>query len=158
MNWEAIGAVGEVLGAIAVLISLLYLASQIRGSRRSDQIIAVAESASAVDAWIGHIARDEKLFDLYRRGMTDYESLSREEKGRFSFLILQFLRSMEALWLQRKLGAMDDQYWTSMLVATEAVVGSPGGMRAFQRYRETLSLDFTDAVQRILEKADPTTR
>ena len=30
MDWEAIGAVGEILGAIAVLVTLFYLASQIR--------------------------------------------------------------------------------------------------------------------------------
>lgn len=30
MNWEAISAVGEILGASAVLITLIYLAVQIR--------------------------------------------------------------------------------------------------------------------------------
>jgi hypothetical protein len=30
MNWEAIGAVGEILGAVAVLITLVYLAYQIK--------------------------------------------------------------------------------------------------------------------------------
>jgi len=33
MNWDAIGAVGEVLGAIAVVATLLYLASQTRHTR-----------------------------------------------------------------------------------------------------------------------------
>jgi hypothetical protein len=30
MNWEAIGAIGEVLGALAVIVTLVYLAVQIR--------------------------------------------------------------------------------------------------------------------------------
>ena len=30
MNWDAIGAVGELLGAVAVILTLVYLASQIR--------------------------------------------------------------------------------------------------------------------------------
>jgi len=30
MNWEAIGAVGEIIGAIAVVVTLLYLAVQTR--------------------------------------------------------------------------------------------------------------------------------
>ena len=59
MNWEAIGAIGEVVGASAVFISLLYLALQIRNSRRSDQIVAAAGAASAVHDWIGQIVRDE---------------------------------------------------------------------------------------------------
>jgi hypothetical protein len=32
MNWEAIGAVGEILGVIAVVVTLIYLAIQIRHS------------------------------------------------------------------------------------------------------------------------------
>ena len=35
MNWEAIGAVGEILGATAVLITLGYLAVQVRQSTRA---------------------------------------------------------------------------------------------------------------------------
>ena len=34
MNWEAIGAIGELLGALAVVVSLLYLAVQIRQNSR----------------------------------------------------------------------------------------------------------------------------
>ena len=35
MNWEGIGAVGEILGAIAVMITLGYLAVQIRQNARA---------------------------------------------------------------------------------------------------------------------------
>lgn len=33
MNWDAIGAIAELLGAIGVIVSLVYLATQIRQSR-----------------------------------------------------------------------------------------------------------------------------
>ena len=41
MDWEAIGAVGEVLGAIGVIFSLVYLALQIRASTRQTNADAV---------------------------------------------------------------------------------------------------------------------
>jgi hypothetical protein len=31
MNWEALGAIGEIVGAVAVIVTLRYLAVQIRG-------------------------------------------------------------------------------------------------------------------------------
>ncbi len=37
MNWEAIGAVAEILAAMGVLASLVYVASQIRDNTRSLQ-------------------------------------------------------------------------------------------------------------------------
>jgi hypothetical protein len=33
MNWDAIGAIAETLGAVGVIASLVYLATQIRHSR-----------------------------------------------------------------------------------------------------------------------------
>ena len=36
MNWEAIGAIGEVIGAAAVVITLVYLAIQIRQSNQTN--------------------------------------------------------------------------------------------------------------------------
>ena len=37
MNWEAIGAAGEVLGAVAVFVTLVYLATQIRHAREESR-------------------------------------------------------------------------------------------------------------------------
>ena len=35
MNWEAIGAIGELVGAAAVIITLIYLASQVRYAKNA---------------------------------------------------------------------------------------------------------------------------
>lgn len=43
MNWEAIGAIGQVAGAIAVFVTLLYLAIQIRRSNELSQFSATKE-------------------------------------------------------------------------------------------------------------------
>jgi len=51
MNWEAIGAIGEIIGATAVVITLAYLAVQIRNSTRiarSATRQAIAEMAMAM--------------------------------------------------------------------------------------------------------------
>ncbi len=37
MNWEAIGAIAELAGALGVILSLLYLAAQIRTSNESSK-------------------------------------------------------------------------------------------------------------------------
>jgi hypothetical protein len=46
VNWEAIGAVGEILGAVAVFLSLIYLAVQIRGSTKQSRAAMVQAIAS----------------------------------------------------------------------------------------------------------------
>ncbi len=49
MDWEAIGAVGEVLGAVGVLVTLVYLAIQIR-SNTAETHNSTIESVMTADA------------------------------------------------------------------------------------------------------------
>ena len=49
MNWDAIGAIAEIVGAMAVVVTLYYLAMQVRESRLQD----LAENTTvAVDRWL----------------------------------------------------------------------------------------------------------
>ena len=150
MNWDAIGAIAELLGAAAVFISLVYLAVQIRDSKKSDQIIAAAQAASAVDQWVGQFVRDAELCDLYRRGATDYESLSHDEKNRFGWIIVQFIRSVEAIWLHHRIGAIDPGYWLSIENTIRRIVGTIGGLRTFERSRDAFSYEFCNVIENIL--------
>jgi len=154
MNWEAIGAIGELVSAAAVFGSLVYLATQIRDSKRSDQIVVASQAASAIDEWIGQIVRDGDLYDLYRRGLIEYESLGREEKGRFAMLIMQFLRSVEAIWVHRKMDAIDPSIWITVELSIKAVIGSVGGTRAFNRQREVFRPEFANLIDEILLQAE----
>ncbi len=40
MNWEAFGAIGEVAGAAGVIVTLMYLSSQVRASNRASKVEA----------------------------------------------------------------------------------------------------------------------
>lgn len=48
MNWEAVGAVGEIVGAAAVVVTLVYLAGQVRQATRATQA-ASFQAASALE-------------------------------------------------------------------------------------------------------------
>ena len=41
INWEMISAIGQMLGALGVIISLVYLAVQIRAQKKESQHAAV---------------------------------------------------------------------------------------------------------------------
>jgi len=53
MNWDAIGAIAELLGAIGVIASLVYLATQIRHSREQMGQNTRATRASAYQQFSG---------------------------------------------------------------------------------------------------------
>jgi type III secretory pathway lipoprotein EscJ len=49
MNWEAIGAIGEWVGAVAVLATLIYLAVQIKQNTRQLKSNSLQNMASRMD-------------------------------------------------------------------------------------------------------------
>jgi hypothetical protein len=73
MNWEAIGAIGEVLGAIAVFISLSYLALQIKSNTASMEATSRHRVANEYRDWIRafHFANPEH----FTVGMSGYPNM-----------------------------------------------------------------------------------
>ena len=79
MNWDAIGAVGELIGAIAVVITLVYLAIQIRQNTktvRASTYQSVAEAlADGSYKMIGHFDTDTDKILLFVGTLRRYENL-----------------------------------------------------------------------------------
>ena len=97
LNWDAIGAVGEILGAVGVIVTLGYLAHQIRqntNATRSQSVQSLAESGATMNAMI---VEKPDVAQMFLTGMSDYRSLSTEDRLRFTFLISQWLLAFEAV-------------------------------------------------------------
>ena len=79
MNWDAIGAVGELLGAAAVLFTLIYLAVQIR---QNTSAVATATYESTMTGFNDInivVAGNPALASVLDRGCQNPESLNSEE-------------------------------------------------------------------------------
>ncbi|MCP5184060.1 MAG: hypothetical protein H6993_08870 [Pseudomonadales bacterium] len=106
MNWEAVGALSEVVGAIAVVVTLFYLAVQ---TKRNTSAI-LNESARAAETTISEfhreLARDPDLLKVivksYESDGTNYSS---EEWHRFTQLGRAWLHIMQMQYLQHTLGS-----------------------------------------------------
>jgi hypothetical protein len=95
MNWEAIGAVGEMLGATVVFASVVYLAIQVRTSSRVSQDEAFRGIG---DTWIGvfkELADVENGNDILQ-GLQGYNALEPNEKFRFDSLMHMLFTTLEA--------------------------------------------------------------
>ena len=91
MNWDAIGAIAELLGAIAVLATLLYLAIQIRQSSSSIHNQTSWAITQALDSLNTQITEHGEVTDIWIRGREDPDSLSQEEFERFRSFTLSWL-------------------------------------------------------------------
>jgi hypothetical protein len=71
MNWEAISAIGQIVGAIGVIISVIYLALQVRSNARQTRLASMGSMSGAFNQWLQSLAGNPQIGDLYYRGMRD---------------------------------------------------------------------------------------
>ena len=96
MNWDAIGALAELVGAIGVIASLAYLASQIRQNTNAMRGTAHESSVARNTQYALAIGSSPQVSDLLARGHRSYESLSTAERLQYTHLIAAMLLGAEA--------------------------------------------------------------
>ena len=111
MNWTAIGAVGELVGGIAVIGTLIYLATQIR---QNTKINASAIRQSFYDYTTRQMlyGTDDTEFNevLAKAGVTD-EELTPGERVRILRLFQAVFVGYQGAYFQHRNKALSDDAW-----------------------------------------------
>ena len=136
MNWDAIGAIGEIVGAIAVVATLIYFAIQMRQyttGLRSATFNATMQEFNQINV----AQLDPALADLLDRGMEDLDSLSPTEKYQFGWIVRTYINIWENMYQQYLEGACSESYWLPYARQAKVVLATPGG----SIYRKNNSLN-----------------
>jgi len=92
--WDAISAVGEIVGASAVVVSLLYLAVQIRTQNTQSRLSALHEISIGFREATAKFA-NEDISDIFVRANEDFDALSDPELHRLIVLTVGLFRAWE---------------------------------------------------------------
>ncbi|MAY37112.1 MAG: hypothetical protein CMN84_13530 [Spongiibacteraceae bacterium] len=87
MGWSQISAFADILGATAVILSLIYLAYQIKDARRSFVAGAQQQLGGDFSSFMESIWSDEEVFALWYKSLNTPEKLSETEKTRFGMMM-----------------------------------------------------------------------
>ena len=150
MDWEAIGAIGEVLGALAVVATLGYLAVQIRQNTKAVRIQtyqAIMDSSNR----LGDSLAEQNVDEIYRKGRKDPDSCSTEEWARFVLIAGQVMNLYEGLYLHHQSGAIDDDFFTNRWKTFHRIMNQPGFRLIWTEKMDAYyALSFTRAVDGLL--------
>ena len=150
MTLQDLGNLGELISAIAVVISLAYLAVQIRQNTktvRASTYQAVLDSSRSDNELIlvyPHLER------VYRVGRRDPSALTDEERPLFRHLAAQLLQNHEMMFLQYQHGIIDEDLWRRRQVALRALVSQPG-VRQWWAGSESVRSAFDSEFQKLVE-------
>ena len=111
MNWDAIGAIGEILGAAAVFASLIYLAVQTKQNTRALKSAAFHQIRSSFSEVSLAVVQDPSLVSLLQRIRSDDPDIPIEDATRFTYFLTTFLRRGESAYFQSSQGALEYESW-----------------------------------------------
>lgn len=94
MNWDAIAAVAEIIGVIAIIASLFYVAVQIRQNNVIARATIISTTNSDSMRMSELVAQDAELAEIFDKG-TNGVSLTGVERTRFIMLLEMYL-----VWLE----------------------------------------------------------
>ena len=142
MNWDAIGAVGEVGGAITVVLTLFYLARQIRDNSTQLQLGAVTDIASLLnDAW-SPIYNNERNMQIWVDGLSDPESLSSVDYEIFVLFVLRLMKPFEVMVDHHIQGTLSKERLDDYVRAfNDHILRKPGGRAWLEKYRSSVNMD-----------------
>jgi len=151
MNWEAIGAGAEALGAFGVIITLLYLSFQIR---QNTKVARGATRQAISDATVdlaSEFSGDTGLGELLIRSL-EGQSLTKPEALRLHARGFREMKHFENIYYQLRQGLMPEAEWSGYRQNLLLLLTVP----AYREYWDTESFvysrEFQSEVKSILEE------
>ena len=154
MNWDAVSAVSQIVGVIVVVVTLIYLAAQVRQGnvfarlQARQRMIEQAESelyAQMADPSITHANVKEG-------------ALSEDEQAKLSLFLINFLRQREWEWFLHQEGVIDSSVFHAYREVIAIHLGTPRGRRWWERLgRRAFDPGFVDQVNQVLAGSDTNT-
>jgi len=147
MNWEAIGALSEVIGTAAVVITLVYLASQVRQSNLQAQGEAHSSWLTTWNETIKGWIRDRDTVQIMQRGFTDLNALSKVEQAIFAHQVAAMINHWHLAADLVDRGLLGEQLYGGATDVVLSVCITAGGREylesnadAFPRGRQLLNM------------------
>lgn len=156
MNWDALGAIGEIVGAIAVVVTLLYVARQIHQANAQTQAQARYSFVEAYGHMNTSISGDKAVASVFRRGIKGLD-LDEDEYIQFFALIGQFLNTWSVLYDLHEHGMLPENQWSMVRKDIITMMSEPGGKDFWERVgRFGVHAEFRDAVVNALASDEVT--
>ena len=111
MNWEAMSAIAEWLGVVLVVVSLGYVAVQIRQNTESVRAATELDTGRQWSEFHARVAHSPDMAHIWDKGLADGETLTAPEKRKFIWLIAEYVFLVESLFRQHQLGFLGHDSW-----------------------------------------------
>jgi len=156
MTIMELGAIGEFVGAIAVVVTLIYLAFQMRQNTNALKLNTAGSVTEELQENFSLLASNQELAEIFVTAAQE-STLQGAERVRFNTFTHNFVRVYENAFLQWRAGVIDPAHWEGMA----RMMIDFTSMAAFQTYwqerKHWVSDDFREYMESEVVSAPPKT-
>ncbi len=146
MNWDAVGSIGEAVGAAGVLASLIYLAVQIRQNTLLMRGTIRQQLTTASQENMYHWAACADLATKVRNGA----DLEWGQHFRLNQMCRALFRGWANYSYQHRIGLLDSSEWGGMAVTIQNLLAAPWMLKEWEAMREEFTASFVAEVETII--------
>ena len=155
MSLGDLANLGQVIGAIAVVVSLFYVAHQIRQNTNAVRSATAQTVHEHFAKWYHLVAADDELAQIVAKGLRDYGSLSEKERVRFVATFMAFLSYTQNAFLKWREGLLASPLWMGWELVIMNLVCAPGGKAFWKERGYMFGGEFRRYVESDLMKREP---
>ncbi|MEM7220971.1 MAG: hypothetical protein AAF515_21605 [Pseudomonadota bacterium] len=111
MTLEDVSNIGELIGGIGVLVSLIYLAIQVRQNTLAQRAESRLAATRSWTEWYVLGAQDPEIVRIMNDGFLNPSELTSADRGRFLWMVGTIASKIEEMYSQHKAGLIDDSLW-----------------------------------------------
>jgi hypothetical protein len=126
MTLEQLSLLAQIVGAVAVLASLIFVGLQIRQNTMSQHVVAVESLAAAIAAINVPAMQSPVLGAALTKVVKDWSFASHDERVVAHYFLFCFFKLHEQAWYQHKSRVLDDAQWVGWENLIRFYYHSPG--------------------------------
>ena len=142
MTIQELGSLGELVAALATVMTLVYLAISIRDNSKTVSASAKQELVQSLVEFNRQIFSDEDSTRIWNLGRQSLINLSDLERARYSGFFIMGLTTTENAYYQSRQGHLDQQYFDRNNRILEWWGTQPGMIEMWPEVREFLTDEF----------------
>jgi len=149
---EALGNIGDFLGGIGVVVTLVYLAMQIRKNTDPVRSASLDSVSLAHSAFLDRLASDPDLTRIWFNGHSGRAEFTETDEQQFLNLLMSSARRWESAFLQSKVGTLDFESYAGIFAEYTFVFSSPGAQRYWKRIRGVFVAEFVEFAENAIKE------
>lgn len=144
MNWDAIGALAELVGAGGVVASLVYLGIQLRQNSKTIAEEIFQNLLNNYHGAMDNLISDPALNRVWHTGLRDFDVLDKDERMLWATQMHAFLRRYENIVLQSKKYPVNTSVITGIQNQWHLLLTQPGARKFWPKAYGVYSAEFVE--------------